>query len=62
MSEALRNFRKAAHIGKVVVSLADGIMDITPTASAIALRADASYLISGGLSSGVRVVDREMVG
>jgi NADPH:quinone reductase-like Zn-dependent oxidoreductase/SAM-dependent methyltransferase/aryl carrier-like protein len=50
ISETLLSFRKAAHIGKVVVSFADDAIDMTPTASAIALRADASYLISGGLS------------
>ena len=50
ISETLNAFRKAAHIGKFVVSNADSIIDIVPATAELKLRPDASYLITGGLS------------
>jgi len=50
ISETVRSFREAAHIGKFVVSVADGAVDMVPATGDMPLRADAAYLVSGGLS------------
>lgn len=50
IAETVRSFRRAAHIGKFVVSVADSAVDMVPAAGDMPLRGDASYLVSGGLS------------
>ena len=46
----VNSFRRAAHIGKFVASVADGVVDMVPCAGGVSLSGDASYLVSGGLS------------
>ncbi|MFG6100258.1 SDR family NAD(P)-dependent oxidoreductase [Leptothoe sp. ISB3NOV94-8A] len=48
--DAFRFMQKAQHIGKVVVSFADEI-SASSAPSAVAVRAEASYLITGGLGA-----------
>ena len=48
--ETIESFKKASHIGKIVVSIADSIVDMQPRRQDIRLRDDGSYLITGGLS------------
>ena len=45
--EAFRTMQAAKHIGKIVVTLPDSVA----TAQAVSIRADASYLITGGLGA-----------
>jgi len=50
MAETLSGFRKAAHIGKQVVALNDSPVDMRPGAQHIDIDANASYMVTGGLS------------
>lgn len=50
ISETVNSFRKANHIGKVVVSLTDQLLKVTPQRADIELSRDASYLVTGGLT------------
>lgn len=50
IGETIRSFRKAAHIGKFVATFTDSTVDMVPTETPVALTAQGSYLISGGLS------------
>jgi acyl transferase domain-containing protein/NADPH:quinone reductase-like Zn-dependent oxidoreductase/NAD(P)-dependent dehydrogenase (short-subunit alcohol dehydrogenase family)/SAM-dependent methyltransferase/acyl carrier protein len=50
ITETVRSFRKAAHIGKFVVPVADGTVDLVPASGPMPLRSDGSYLVSGGLT------------
>jgi NADPH:quinone reductase-like Zn-dependent oxidoreductase/SAM-dependent methyltransferase/acyl carrier protein len=49
-AEAIYSLRKAAHVGKIVVSMSDSAVDVIPCAGDMTLRPDASYLVAGGLS------------
>lgn len=50
IGETIRSFRKATHIGKFVATFTDSTVDMVPTETPVALTAQGSYLISGGLS------------
>lgn len=61
--EAFREMQKGQHIGKIVVSMPEepAELEVTPTAQKLALRADASYLLCGGLGGLGRAISNWMV-
>ncbi len=50
LAETVEGFKKASHIGKIVVSLADSPVDVQPRSDDLELRKDGSYLVTGGLT------------
>jgi NADPH:quinone reductase-like Zn-dependent oxidoreductase/SAM-dependent methyltransferase/acyl carrier protein len=50
--EAFRHMQQSRHIGKIIVSMedADNLEIVSPDRGTLELRADASYLVTGGLS------------
>ncbi len=50
LSETVRKFRRATHIGKVVVSHSNASLAVAPQASDLTLSRDKSYLVTGGMT------------
>lgn len=50
VSEVLRSVRKAAHIGKLIISHRESWLNVVPEAGVVQLAEDMSYLVTGGLT------------
>ena len=50
IAESVDGFKRASHIGKVIVSLTDSIVDIQPRRDDLVLSDDGCYLVTGGLT------------
>jgi acyl transferase domain-containing protein/NADPH:quinone reductase-like Zn-dependent oxidoreductase/NAD(P)-dependent dehydrogenase (short-subunit alcohol dehydrogenase family)/acyl carrier protein len=50
LSEVLHSVRKAAHIGKLVISHRDSWLHVVPKTRKVQLAEEASYLVTGGLT------------
>ena len=50
LSEVLHSVRRATHIGKLVITHRDAHLNVVPEKQALPLRADAAYLLTGGLT------------
>jgi acyl transferase domain-containing protein/acyl carrier protein len=62
MESAFRHLAQGKHVGKVVVSMRDPAVTVRPAARATGLRAEGTYLVTGGLGGLGLAVARWMVG